>query len=496
MEVVTSRIKTMFQPDLLRFIAAICDTRRIESNNEKMVVLCDLLYTHGINFEILGGATNRIALQIDGYAVKFAMDEQGYLDNEIEYALSPELQPYVTKSYETNGYIQVQELVEVMTKELFQVHRQGIYKILDALCQDYLLGDVGYLDKNRTNWGIRVGQPVILDYAYCHRATENLFTCSRCGAPLTYDSNYDKLMCTDRSACKMIYTYNERKRVQGKKVDEDMVKERKTESIRLAGSDISKEIEMFEDRIIGDNYFIIDNPEDMHNYNKLKEALTMQISMNGDGSDMDVMTRFEAMVDLARNPNDAKARAILEASSSDEAPEPIYTDNYQENYMYGNNGFGLRMYNLPTSDCEDDCDELEQEKENDIDPDDALSAMIDKINADKRKDEEDYERRSNEQLQEYLDKRNGRNAEVVAPVKDTKEDPEEESQEPEQVSEMNNPVVITANTTDTDEEKELKETHEDAQVTEPDVQQEPMNPEDAAVLVNGKPLPIGEEVTV
>lgn len=496
MEVVTSRIKTMFQPDLLRFIAAICDTRRIESNNEKMVVLCDLLYTHGINFEILGGATNRIALQIDGYAVKFAMDEQGYLDNEIEYALSPELQPYVTKSYETNGYIQVQELVEVMTKELFQVHRQGIYKILDALCQDYLLGDVGYLDKNRTNWGIRAGQPVILDYAYCHRATENLFTCSRCGAPLTYDSNYDKLMCTDRSACKMIYTYNERKRVQGKKVDEDMVKERKAESIRLAGSDISKEIEMFEDRIIGDNYFIIDNPEDMHNYNKLKEALTMQISMNGDGNDMDVMTRFEAMVDLARNPNDAKARAILEASSSDEAPEPIFTDNYQENYMYGNNGFGLRMYNLPTSDCEDDCDEPEQEKEDDIDPDDALSAMIDKINADKRKEEEEYERRSNEQLQEYLDKRNGRKAEVVAPVKDTKEDPEEESQEPEQVPEMNNPVVITTNTTDTDEEKELKETHEEAQVTEPDVQQEPMNPEDAAVLVNGKPLPIGEEVTV
>ena len=280
MEVVTSRIKTMFQPELLRYIAAICDTRRIESNNEKMVVLCDLLYTNGVNFEILGGATNRIALQIEGYAVKFAMDEQGYLDNLIEYALSPELQPYVTKSYETSGYIQVQELVEVMTKELFQVHRQGIYKILDTLCQDYLLGDVGYLEKNRTNWGLRNGQPVILDYAYCHRATENLFTCSRCGAPLTYDSKYDKMMCTDRSGCKMTYTYNERKRVQGKQVDENMVKERKAESIRLAGSDISKEIEMFEDRIIGDNYFIIDNPGDMHNYNKLKEALTMQISIN------------------------------------------------------------------------------------------------------------------------------------------------------------------------------------------------------------------------
>ena len=74
----------MFPEELLRYIAAICETKRIESNNQKMIVLGDLLYSNGIDFEILGGATNRIALQIDGYAVKFAMDEQGYQDNLIE----------------------------------------------------------------------------------------------------------------------------------------------------------------------------------------------------------------------------------------------------------------------------------------------------------------------------------------------------------------------------------------------------------------------------
>ena len=145
--------------------------------HQKMILVQQILKRYGIKFRMLGGATNRLTLMIDGYALKFAIDRQGYKDNLMEYSLSPELQPYVTKSYETSGYIQVQELVEVMTKELFQVHRQGIYKILDTLCQDYLLGDVGYLEKNRTNWGLRNGQPIILDYAYCHRATENLFTC-------------------------------------------------------------------------------------------------------------------------------------------------------------------------------------------------------------------------------------------------------------------------------------------------------------------------------
>lgn len=486
MEAVTSRIKTMFRPEILRYIASICDTRRIESNNEKMVVLCDLLYTNGIDFEILGGATNRIALQIDGYAVKFAMDEQGYLDNLIEYSLSPELQPFVTKSYETNGYIQVQELVEVMTKELFRVHRQGIYKILDTMCQDYLLGDVGYLDKNRTNWGIRAGQPVILDYAYCHRATENLFTCSRCGRPLTYDSNYDKMMCTDRSGCKMIYTYNERKRVQGKKVDEEMVKERKAESIRLAGSDVSKEIEMFEDRIVGDNYFVIDNPGDMFEYNKLKEEKTMQISMNGDGEDMDLMERFAAMVDLAKNPNDAKAREIVESSSSDDIPEPIYTDNYQENYMYGNQ-IGIRMYDLPEHDIDEDYDDGYGDDDY-VDTDDALSAMIDKIKADKRKEEEDYKRHSEEQLQSYLNAYNDRNSES---------NPKQSDDTTETEPENNEPIIDIPERPESDEETQLKETHESVQdMKYVDYQEEPVNPEDAAVLVNGKPLPIGEEVIV
>ena len=492
MEVVTSKIKTMFHPELLRYIAAICDTRRIESNNEKMIVLCDLLYSHDIKFEILGGATNRIALQIDGYAVKFAMDEQGYLDNLIEYSLSPELQPYVTKSYETNGYIQVQELVEVMTKESFKVYKVEIYKVLDTLCQDYLLGDVGYIDKNRTNWGIRGGHPVILDYAYCHRATENLFTCSKCGAPLKYDSTYDKLMCSDRSACKTIYTYNERKRIQGKKVDEDMVKERKAESIKLSGTDVSREIEMFEDRLVGDNYFIIDCPADMHRYNKLKEALTMQVSINGGEENMTTLEeRFAAMVDLAKNPEDAKAREIVESSASEELPNPIYTDNYQERYMYGGAGFGLRMYDLHESDEEEYDSREDEEQEEEIDPEDALSAMIDRISSTRRQVTEDYERRSAEQVNEYLQRKKNEGASVE---KASEPEPEKEgatSKEPVREPDDSSEGIDAAA-----EEESLRELHTSPEKEDEEEDYQTENPEDAAVLVNGKPLPIGEEVTV
>lgn len=334
---VTSRIKTMFQPELLRYIAAICDTPRISSNNQKMIMLGNLLYTYGIDFEILGGATNRIVFQIDGYAVKFAIDEQGYIDNLIEYSLSPELQPFVTKSYETNGYIQVQECVEVMSKEAFQLYRVEINKVLDTMCQDYLLGDVGYIEKNRTNWGIRGTKPVILDYAYCHRATENLFTCDVCGSALRYNSTYDILMCSDRCSCKATYSYNERKRIQGSKVDEDMIEEMKSISIKIPKGETSKDIEMFEDKLIDEKYFVVDTPGDMREYEKIKEESMMRAAFNTDygNNRYSLDDRMDAMVRLARDPNDKEAQEIFNSPIYDDGlPEVIYTERYQENFLY------------------------------------------------------------------------------------------------------------------------------------------------------------------
>lgn len=341
---ITSKIKTIFgtkgDGNLLRYIAAICDNKRIESNAEKMVILGDLLFTYEVPYMILGGATNRIAMQIDGYAIKFAMDEQGYLDNLIEYSLSPELQPYVTKSYETNGYILIAECVEVINTETkWQYYKDAIKRTLYALCQDYLLGDVGYIKKNMTNWGIRDGRPVILDYAYCHRFTENLFVCGLCGSQLTYDENFDILMCTNRSHCKARYTYNDRKSIQGKKVDEDMVAERKARSIRLPEGIISKEVTILNREIIGDNAMLINSREDYYRFLRIREErrkMRLEISNPAD--------RLDAMIALAKNPNDEDAKKVIFDQLGDDEEElrPIYTEEYQERYMNG--GIGFRVY--------------------------------------------------------------------------------------------------------------------------------------------------------
>jgi hypothetical protein len=481
---VRSKIKTMFSEDLLRYIAAICDTKRIESNNRKMIVLGDLLYSNGIQFEILGGATNRIALQIDGYAVKFALDEQGYQDNLIEYALSPELQPFVTKSYETNGYVQVQECVDLMDKELFGVHKVNIYKILDTMAQDYLLGDVGYIDKNRTNWGLRDGKPVILDYAYCHRATENLFTCEKCGSALTPDAVYDKYLCSDRSGCKASYTYNDRKAIQGNQVDIDMIKERKADSIKLEKGENWKEIETFENRLVGNNYILIDCPADNVRYKKLKEEAEMKLSINGnEGDDMATLEeRFNAMVDLAKNPDDLEAREILFSGNDEDTdvPEPIYTDRYQELYM-GGNTIGIPLYNLPVEENDED-----GEDDEDVDYSELFSQMVDTIKETNETAKVALEERISNQEREYLESLKQRE-EVKTPEPDP--EPEEVAEEPVTESRVIEPEEVI------EEPPIIDLSGAEVLIPEPEPVEPPTSAEieEATILLNGKPLSSGDE---
>lgn len=507
---VTSRIKSIFNDELLRYTAAICDTRRIESNADKMVMLGNLLYTYGIKFEILGGATNRIALQIDGYAVKFAMDEQGYLDNKIEYSLSPELQPYVTKSFETNGYILIAECVEaITTEEKFRAYRYDILKVLEALSQDYLLGDVGAITKNMTNWGLRDGKPVILDYAYCHRATENLFTCSRCGGVLMYDSTYDKLMCTDRSACKAIYTYNERKRIQGTAVDEKMVAEREADSIVMRQGVKSKEIELFEDKLLSDNYFVIDNPGDLHRYEKLKEEILMNLAINGEERDVTIMDRFSAIVKLAQNPNDADAQQVVFQNLGEEAhvPEPMYTENYQNTYAFGYVP-PMRVYQavpqevLPGESVDGD---VASDDDDDYDYGAALSDMISKVKAERaaaelsekelrRKQDDIYLAGKKKQMEEEKAPDGEETTDTVAEEATSEGIAEAESSAEEETHEG----IEAAHEEDSEPARSVVGEPEESAVTVYSTEGADNNAEEEStgITVNGKPLKVGEEMTI
>ena len=218
----------------------------------------------------------------------------------------------------------------------------------------------------------------------------------------------------------------------------------------------------------------------------------MQVSINGGEENMTTLEeRFAAMVDLAKNPEDAKAREIVESSASEELPNPIYTDNYQERYMYGGAGFGLRMYDLHESD-EEEYDPREDEgQEEEIDPEDALSAMIDRISSTRRQVTEDYERRSAEQVNEYLQRKKNESAPVEKVSEQEPKKEEDASKEPVREPDDSSEGIDAAA-----EEESLRELHTSPEKEDEEEDYQTENPEDAAVLVNGKPLPIGEEVTV
>lgn len=272
--VVKSKIKAMFNKELRRYFAAICDTRQIQNNILKMDLLQRILTVNGIQSEQLGGATNRYVTMIDGYAVKFAVDRQGYKDNLMEYALAQELQPRVTRSYETNGYILIHKCVRILTEEEWRMRKIEILKILDELGREYLLGDVGYYDLNRTNWGVTdEGDLVIVDYAYCHRLTEGLFTCPVCGAVLSYDQNFTSFICTDRANCHAKYTYNQIKAIQGDAVDWDMIEEKKKKSLVIPKGKDSITVDRAFDTMLDSRTFIIRNYADLERYKEVKNNM-------------------------------------------------------------------------------------------------------------------------------------------------------------------------------------------------------------------------------
>lgn len=309
-----SKIKTIFNDTLLERLAAICDTNSIENNQHKMDLVQRLLNRDGIETNTSGGATNRYVVAISGYAVKIAVDDQGYKDNLMEYSLAREM-PDIMASYETNGYILIQKLGRLLTDEEWVLYKSTIKHKLDALGRDYLLGDVGYLERNKTNWVMSDdGDPMICDYAYCHRLTEALFTCPRCGSIMAYDENCVHVLCTDRANCHAKYTYNDIKTIQGNKVDWDMIHDALETSISLPKGKSYVEVESG-NSASGGQVFVIRNYRDLHIFNKLKEEMEEMDMVNIDYSDPEVnellreLTIAEALGD---KPKMTEVEALLE----------------------------------------------------------------------------------------------------------------------------------------------------------------------------------------
>jgi len=168
-------------------------------NNKKAQLITEYLKEQNIPFESLGNGTNRLGINIDGYAVKIALDRDGMIDNQREMLYSKDLQPYVAKMYEClpNGLLGVLEYVHIFTYEQFLGNRAKMAAILEQIAEKFFIGDVGITDKNYVNWGIRMdGSLVILDYAYIYNVKFNLFTCTcESESLLQYDNDYVHLVC-------------------------------------------------------------------------------------------------------------------------------------------------------------------------------------------------------------------------------------------------------------------------------------------------------------
>lgn len=205
MKKVRSRIHEFFSPSLLKDMYRICDNPIISDNNEKVTAMIELMRSRGVDFVELGPGTNRLAILIDNYVFKIALDKWGLQDNLNEFTTSQELQPYVVKTYETNELLSVCEYVTVISKDEFNDNIEALRNILSILADGYLLGDVGTVPRNFANWGYRDnGDLVILDFAYIYRVDADQLVCSDDQTPLEYDENYYNLRCPK---CHRKYTF-------------------------------------------------------------------------------------------------------------------------------------------------------------------------------------------------------------------------------------------------------------------------------------------------
>lgn len=137
---------------------------------------------------------------------------------------SKALQPYVTKCYECtpSGLIAVEEYVEIFTQDEFRSKQSEMREILEAISEQYLVGDIGITTKNYVNWGTRLdGSICILDYAYCYDTNFNTFVCG-CDETsiLQYDKNFVDLVCPK---CARKYTFGDiRRRITRKEQEEEI----------------------------------------------------------------------------------------------------------------------------------------------------------------------------------------------------------------------------------------------------------------------------------
>lgn len=218
-----SLIKKYFSIDLLMELDKL-SMRYDLNNNMKVIIINKMLEDAGIPFSKLGPGTNRHGISIDGYALKIALDKAGKMDNRREFKYSPLLYPYVVKVYESlkTGLIAVSEYVTSFDKDMYYSNQSKMRKILEEICSQYLVGDIGVSSKNYINWGVRDdGSICCLDFAYIYDISSEAFMCTCAERPyVEYDSDFNYLICP---SCKKKYTFAQKRRAITNEMEENEI---------------------------------------------------------------------------------------------------------------------------------------------------------------------------------------------------------------------------------------------------------------------------------
>ena len=172
----------------------------------------DVLKNHNIPFNDVGTGTNRFIIRYEGYVIKIALDREGVADNRQEWVMSSMLAPDVAPAHEISkgGHLLVASYAPAFSSyQEFLAYRKEIVNILRKWGSRYLLGDVGVTAINYANWGMLMGKPVCIDYAYIFPVSMDIFTCI-CGCKHMEftDDSFTKYKCANMD-CKMEYTDRE-----------------------------------------------------------------------------------------------------------------------------------------------------------------------------------------------------------------------------------------------------------------------------------------------
>lgn len=195
-------------------------------NNAKGFELKRLLTEYNVPYTSLGSGTNRFGILIDGYAVKFALDADGMIDNQREFLYSKKLYPYVVKCYEAfpNGLCAVTEYVEIFNLDAFYRYQDKMREMLSEISNIFLIGDVGVTSKNYINWGIRHSgedEICIMDFAYIYDVKYGIFKCSCDNETLLqYDKDFVNFICP---RCGRKYTFGEIRRKVTRKAQKEEI---------------------------------------------------------------------------------------------------------------------------------------------------------------------------------------------------------------------------------------------------------------------------------